>query len=425
MDKKDYKINIIGAGLSGLVAAKVLENHGYHPEIYEAGDAVGGRIRTDIVKRYRLDRGFQVLLSEYPKAKQYLNLDKLDLKKLKPGAVIFREGRKRKIGDPLRDSSFLLTSIFSGVGSLNDKLKILKLYLELRKLDPEAIFNEPEITTMKYLQQKGFSENIIQNFFKPFFSGIFLEPDLKTSSRMFRFVFKMFGEGEAVIPALGMGEICKQLAEDLSVTKIHYNSKVKQVTDTQLILESGSEVSSHFSIIASEASPLVSNLRNQKMTWKSCHCFYFTAKQAGIEGRIIGLIADEEAIINNIFYHTSLEETETDQHLISVTIVKDTKMGISELEARVREELKKYCHIEVDEMLQHYKIKKALPDIDMLQYGLMPTETRLNNRVFLAGDQLLNGSQNAAMLSGERAALGLIETLEGGAITAEITSEYR
>ncbi|MDX1762602.1 MAG: FAD-dependent oxidoreductase, partial [Christiangramia sp.] len=68
--------------------------------------------------------------------------------------------------------------------------------------------------------------------------------------------------------------------------------------------------------------------------------------------------------------------------------------------------------------------KKALPDISPLQYEIMPTETRLSNRIFLAGDQLLNGSQNAAMLSGERAALGLIETLEGGAVTAELTSEY-
>ncbi len=139
MDKKNYKINIIGAGLSGLAAAKVLENHGYHPEIYEASDAVGGRIRTDHVKGHRLDRGFQVLLSEYPKAKQYLDFDKLNLKSLKPGAVIFSKGKKSRIGDPLRDSSLLLSSVFSGIGSLADKWKILKLNLELKKLSPEDI----------------------------------------------------------------------------------------------------------------------------------------------------------------------------------------------------------------------------------------------------------------------------------------------
>lgn len=242
---------------------------------------------------------------------------------------------------------------------------------------------------------------------------------------MFRFVFKMFGEGEAVIPAAGMGEISQQLAENLNNTKIHFNTPVEQVTDSKLLLKDGRETKSHFTIIAAEASSLVSNLRNQQMDWKSCHCFYFTSKSLGIDGRIIGLIADDSALVNNIFYHSSLNDSEVDEHLISVTIVKDTELDAKQLEFRIRKELEEYCDIEVDELLKHYEIKKALPDLHSLQYEIMPTETRLNNRIFLAGDQLLNGSQNAALLSGERAALGVIETLEGGAITAEITSEYR
>lgn len=425
MNKKDYKIHIIGAGLSGLIAARVLENHGYHPEIYEASDAPGGRIRTDIVDGHSLDRGFQVLLSEYPKAKQYLDFQELDLKSLKPGAIIFSNKKRIKIGDPLRDTSMLFSSILSGIGNLSDKWKILRLNLELKKLSPEEIFSEKETTTREYLEEKGFSEAIIHDFFRPFFSGIFLEPDLRTSSRMFRFVFKMFGEGEAVIPAKGIGEIAKQLAEKLNHTKIHFNCPVEQVTDSKLILKNGREVNSHFSIIATEASSMVSNLRNQGVNWKSCQCFYFTSKNAEIKDRIIGLIADDSALINNIFYHSSLAGSELKEHVLSVTIVKESDLNPEQMEFRIRKELKEFCGIEVDKFLKHYKIKKALPDIRPLHYGIMPTETRLSNRIFLAGDQLLNGSQNAAMLSGERAALGLIETLEGGAITAELTSEYR
>ncbi len=425
MDKKEYKINIIGAGLSGLVAARVLENHGYHPVIFEATSEVGGRIRTDEVAGFRLDRGFQVLLSKYPKAKQYLDLEKLNLKTLKPGAVIFKNGKQKRIGDPTRDASLLMPSLFSGIGNLADKWKILRLNIELRKKSPEEIFDEKEATTMKYLKDKGFSEDIISNFFKPFFSGIFLESELNTSSRMFRFVFKMFGEGDAVIPENGMGEIGKQLAANLKQTKFHFNTSVEQVTDSTLLLKNGEEIQSHFTIIATEASSLVSNLRNQKMDWKSCHCFYFTSNSSEIGGKIIGLVADESALINNIFYHSSIKETESGEHLYSVTVVKDTDLSPENLEKKVRKELKQYCNIEADRMLKYYNIKKALPDLRLPQYGIMPTETRLNNRIFLAGDQLLNGSQNAAILSGERAALGVIETLEGGAITAELTSEYR
>ena len=424
MNKEEYKINIIGAGLSGLVAARVLEDKGYKPEIYESSNGVGGRIRTDEIGGFRLDRGFQVLLSEYPKVKQYLDLNNLDMKELVPGAVIFEKNKMARVGDPSRDASLLIPSAVSGIATLSDIWKTFQLSRELKKLDLPNIFEEKELTTLEYLKEKGFSDKIISKFFKPFFSGIFLEPDLRTSSRMFRFVFKMFAEGKALIPANGMGEISNSLANSLKHTKIHLNTAVEKVTNSKIFLEDGTEVESHFTIIASEASPLVSNLRNQIMDWKSCRCFYFTTKSNSIKGRMIGLIADENALTNNIFYHSSLNNAEQEEKLISVTVVKDTDLNTEQLEKRIREELKEFCDIELDKFLKHYEIKKALPDISPLQYEIMPTETRLSNRIFLAGDQLLNGSQNAAMLSGERAALGLIETLEGGAVTAELTSEY-
>ena len=91
MKKSDYKIHIIGAGISGLIAAKVLEEHGYHPTILEATKTIGGRVKSDIVEGYTLDHGFQVLLTSYPAAKKYLDFKALDLQKLLPGATIFNK----------------------------------------------------------------------------------------------------------------------------------------------------------------------------------------------------------------------------------------------------------------------------------------------------------------------------------------------
>ena len=68
---------------------------------------------------------------------------------------------------------------------------------------------------------------MIQTFFKPFFSGIFLEPNLDTSSRMFEFVYKMFGEGLAVLPKAGIQAISNQLKDNLKKTKILLNTKVR------------------------------------------------------------------------------------------------------------------------------------------------------------------------------------------------------
>ena len=200
MNKKDLKIHIIGAGVSGLIAARVLENHGFSPVIIEATDRVGGRVKTDLIGGYRLDHGFQVLLTAYPAAQKYLDYKALELQKFLPGASIFLNNGQKLIGDPLRSPSLLFSTLFSGIGTLSDKIRILKLNLYLKKKSLTTIFAENEQTTHSYLTNLGFSEEIITNFFKPFFSGIFLETKLETSSRMFEFVYKMFGEGHATLP---------------------------------------------------------------------------------------------------------------------------------------------------------------------------------------------------------------------------------
>jgi len=426
MKKSDYKIHIIGAGVSGLIAAQILENHGYSPIIIESSKTVGGRVKSDVVNNYILDHGFQVLLSAYPAAKKYLNYESLDLQELLPGATIYKEGKSQSIGDPLRSFSLLFPTLFSTIGHFSDKLKILKLNSILKKKKTADIFKEKEKTTLQYLQDFGFSEDIINNFFKPFFTGIFLEPNLETSSRMFEFVYKMFGDGLALIPKEGIQAIPNQLKNNLKKTTFKFNQKVKEVLDAKIILSDNSEIKSHITIIATEASQLISNLKNQETEWKSCDTLYFEINTKQINKALIGLIADKDALINNIFYPTSVATaSKGNKELLSVTVVKDHDLNETELIETVQKELEKYCSISNTTFLKCYKIKKALPKLSNLQYEISSTETKLKSTIFLAGDQLLNGSLNAAMIAGERAALGVIQTLEDGLIVDELTSEYQ
>ena len=424
MEKSAYKIHIIGAGVSGLIAAQILENYGYHPTIIEASSAVGGRVKSDVVKGYSLDRGFQVLLTSYPAAKKYLDYDGLALQKLLPGATIFKNGKAQTIGDPLRKLSLLFPTLLSSIGSLADKVNILKLNARLKKKKIPAIFKTEEKTTLQYLKDFGFSNEIITDFFKPFFSGIILEPNLETSSRMFEFVYKMFGEGLAVIPKNGIQAIPNQLKNKLRQTEIRLNTAVKQVKNNLIILEDGEEIKSDFTIVATEASALISNLKNQDTQWKSCDTLYFECEKKAINKPLIGLISDENALINNIFYPTSVATNALgNKEILSVTIVKKHHFNEAELIAKTTAELKTFCGISDLRFLKRYQIKKALPQLSNIQYELSSTETQLNSSLFLAGDQLLNASLNAAMIAGERAAMGVIKTLEDGLIVDELSSE--
>ena len=413
MDKKDFKIYIVGAGVSGLVAAQVLENQGYQPVILEASNRAGGRVKTDIKKGFQLDHGFQVLLSSYPAAQKYLNFKALKLQELKPGAVIFNNGKQQIIGDPLRDISTLFSTLFSGIGTLSDKFKIFQLNLKLKNKSIEAIFSSDEISTKVYLKEFGFSSQIITQFFTPFFTGIFLENELTTSSRMFEFVFKMFGEGLAVLPKGGIEEISKQLVSNLKHTTFQYNTQVSSVSNEEIVLHTGEKLVSTATIIATDASKLVRDAPSKNLIWKSCQTLYFTANKRVIEKPMIGLVSKKDSLINNIFYHTSVATNSNNtEELLSVTVVKEHQFSEKQLIAAVTKQLKEECTIDHLTFLAVYHIEKALPDLKDIKYEVSPSESQLSSGIFLAGDIQLNGSLNAAMIAGEKAALQVITSLK-------------
>jgi protoporphyrinogen oxidase len=412
MTKKEYNIHIIGAGISGLIAAQVLENYGYAPTVIEATDRVGGRVKTDRVNGYQLDHGFQVLLSAYPAAQKYLDYDALDLQPFLPGASIFKSSKQKIIGDPLRNLSLLFPTLFSGIGDFSDKFKILKLNQKLKKKSLEAIFSEPEQSTQEYLEKLGISNGIITDFFKPFFSGIFLETQLETSSRMFEFVYKMFGEGQATLPKAGIEAIPKQLLTNLKTTSFRYNTKVKSLKDGEITLKDDTKLESHYTIVATEASGLISNLKQQSTAWKSCVTLYFETNSRVIDQKLIGLTPKSGTLINNIFYNTSLETvTDPQKELLSVTVIDTQGLSNASLIEAVKTELNECCGITTTNFIKLYNIPKALQKLTDLKYEMMPSETRLTDRLFLAGDTQLNASLNAAMISGERAALGVIASI--------------
>ena len=412
--KNEHKIYIIGAGVSGLVAAIELEKQGYQATILEAAEEVGGRIRTDSLDGFLLDHGFQVLLDDYPMAKKYLDYSSLELKKLSPGAVIFHNGKKETIGDPLRKPSILFSTLVSSVGSLADKLKILKLNYRLSRKSIEAIFSDQEQSTLQYLQEFGFSDRMINRFFMPFFAGIFLETELKTSSRMFEFVYKMFGSGYATIPEQGISAISKQLANKLTNTEIKLNSAVKEVQNGTITMMSGERIESDFTIIASNPELILSNYTSS-LEWKSCDTLYFKTKSPVIDGPAIGLISDPSTLINNIFHPTSITNVNGNS-LLSVTIVKDHQLGEAELIEQVSKELSSQCGISDIQFIKRYQIKQALPDLTDVRYTCEPSELKITERMALAGDHQLSGSLNAAMMSGEKAAEAAIETITGNRI---------
>jgi phytoene dehydrogenase-like protein len=402
---------IVGAGLAGLCAALHLKKYGYRVKVLEAEDRPGGRIKTDHHQGFLLDRGFQVLLTAYPETREMLDYEALELRAFLPGALILGPEGKFEIMDPIRQPAAAFKTLFSQVGTLGDKLKILKLSQRLKHMSLEEIFMQPEKTTLAVIQEYGFSERMLRNFFQPFMAGIFLENGLTTSRREFDFVFKMFSEGDTAVPARGMEMIPKQLASRLGEQHILCNQKVTDIDGQKVTTADGSIFEAPMILIATEETGFVGKFLSDKHRDNQYHSttnIYYSADRPPIKKGVIGLNARGDRLVNNVcvMNQVSADYAPAGKQLVSVSINGYQKASDEELNLNVRDELSAWfgAQPETWEHLRTYRVKYALPNQDSVMHEADEEEIKLRDGLYAAGDYLLNGSINAAMRSGRIAA---------------------
>jgi phytoene dehydrogenase-like protein len=204
---------VIGGGLAGLVAARHLAEGGTDVTVYEQRETVGGRVRSRQQDGCTLDYGFQVLFTAYPAVRRELDLNELDLRPFKPGAVIARPGQRSVLSDPLRDPKALFGSLTNSEVTVSDKLRTLGLRQDLSGRNYDSLLGRPDTSIRASLREWGFSEQYLANFIAPFYGGITLDRSLSTSKRVFDYTFKALSDGQTALPADGMGAVTRQLAD--------------------------------------------------------------------------------------------------------------------------------------------------------------------------------------------------------------------
>lgn len=203
---------VVGGGLAGLVAATRLAEAGADVTLYERRPEVGGRVRTETVNGFTLDRGFQVFFTSYPAVVAELDIDALDIRQFAPGATICRPGSRSVLSDPLRDPRAAIASLLNDEVSLSDKLRTLALRHDLAKRDEGAFFTGRDASIREYLHDWGFADDYVTNFVEPFYGGITLDRTLSTSKHVFEYTFRAMSRGTIAVPAAGMRAIPEALA---------------------------------------------------------------------------------------------------------------------------------------------------------------------------------------------------------------------
>ena len=401
---------IVGAGMAGLACAVQLHRAGRQVRIFEVSDAVGGRVRTDKVDGFLLDRGFQVYLDRYPETGKLLDLEALDLKAFEPGALIYRRGRLHRLMDVFRRPASAWSSLTAPVGSLSDKLRVGLMRMKILNSSFEAIAAREDRSTEAYLRDCGFSESIIDRFFRSFYGGIFLENELRTSSRMFEFTFKLFGQGSATVPAQGMGEIPKQLAALLPNGSIQLNQVVKAVGVDSITLESGERIEGCATVVATDGSAahaLLPGLLSSAPEWRSVTTLYFAADRSPINEAIICLNGSGSGAVNNVCVISDAAPcyAPEGQSLLSVSV-----LGLVEADGlveQVRSELLEWFGPQVGSWrhLQTDRIRRGLPE----QLPNRSAPKSINQAgVWVCGDHLGSASIEGAVVSGKQTAAAIL-----------------
>lgn len=414
--RRTADVLVVGAGLAGLCCARRLAERGLSTVVLEASDGVGGRVRSDEVMGFRLDRGFQVLLTAYPEARAVLDYAALDLHAFYPGALVRFGGRFHRVADPWRNPLDGAAGALSPIGSFADKMRVARLRHRACAGSLADLFARPETSGERLLRELGFTDAMIDRFFRPFLGGVMLDRTLGASSRMLEFVFRMFASGNAALPAGGMGAIPAQIAASLPAGTVRVAAPVAAIDAGRCTLTSGEVLESRAVVVATEGPEsarllgLPAPSRSRAVT-----CLYYAAERAPIAEPILVLDGDGRGPVNNLCVPSAVAPgyAPPGMTLVSATVLGNPANDDEDLGASVLAQMSEWFGTCVRDWrhLRTYRVEHALPGTDTPTLDAPHASLRLRPGLYVCGDHRMSASIQGAMLSGRLAADALANEL--------------
>jgi len=416
MKLTDVDVVVVGAGLAGLSCARNLMKRSVSFIIVEADDRIGGRLKTDVLDGFLLNHGFQVLQTAYPEARRQLDYHRLELKPFAPGAIIRVAGKFKRVSDPRRRPQDIWSSLTAPVGTFADRLRTIRMASSARRGSVSNLFQSPDMTTLDFLKSQGISEKMIERFFKPFFGGVCLDPAIQASSRVFKYVLRIFAEGDVALPGQGMAAIASQLAEDFPEGAIRTGTRVESIHPDGAVLTSGQTLKCRAVVLATDGPETLRLLgKPASIVSQGELCLYFAAPNAPIKDPYLILNGEGTGLINSLSVPSIVAPSyaPAGEALISVVLLGHLALDDRSAESVVREELTDWFGPVVKEWrhLKTYRIEHALP----AQPPPMPDPTLpakpVMPGVYVCGEyQSVPGIQ-WALLSGRHVAEAVIKEL--------------
>ncbi|WP_409073549.1 FAD-dependent oxidoreductase [Micromonospora chalcea] len=406
----DTDVVVVGGGLAGLATTRRLHRAGVPWRLLEASDRLGGRVATDRVDGFLLDRGFQVLNTAYPRLAGLVDVGALEMGWFTPGVLVRRGDRLERLVNPLREPAGAPATLTAGIGTLTDRLRFGALAAGYATLPVGRLLNTPETSAEKALRRAGLSDAIIEELLRPFLSGVLLDRELATSSHVLAVIMRSFARGRIGLPADGMAALPRALAAPLPAELIDLNTPVTEVAPGRVRTPSG-EITCRAVVVAADppaAATLLPGLPRVRM--HAYTTYYHRTETAPLDEPILLLDGDRrETIANTVVVSRAAPTYAPDgQHLVATSVVGPQTPP----EPVIRRELDRlYGRSTADwTHLTTITVPDALPAAPPPQ-GRLRKPVALGDGLYVAGDHRDSPSIQGALASGWRTVGAVIADL--------------
>lgn len=400
---------VVGAGVAGLVCAAHLQRAGLDVVVLEAADRVGGRVATDTVDGFTLDRGFQVLNTAYPALRREVDLADLDLRAFTPGAAVRGDdGRLHQLVNPLRQPWTLPRTALDGLLPLADRLRLVRCTADIVLRPGRATLDRPDVSAGQALTDAGLDGAATERFLRPFLAGVLLERELDTAARYAALVWRTFVTGTVTVPSRGMAALPQHLAGRLAPDTMRLETPARSVTGAGVDTAEG-RLDAHAVVVAADpctAAQLLPGLPAPTMRSVTTH--YHVADTSPARTPVLHLDGAGGPVLNTVVLTAAAPSYSPDHR----ALVSSSVLGVpGEVdETRVRTEVARLygCDTRGWRHLHTSEVPGAQPALRAPTAPGLRLPVDLGDGLFVTGDHRDSPSLQGAMAGGRRTARAVL-----------------